>query len=157
MATITARPPARPAIPRLTPRPTGRPGYSMTLERTEESAAVARRATRTTMQCWGLPEETTDAAVAIVSELATNVILHARTGGMRLIYELPARDRVLIAVVDRDARRLPRMRTPDPGADQTGRGLALVDALSDRWGYDRLGSKPWGKRVWAELRADGEQ
>jgi hypothetical protein len=32
--------------------------------------------------------------------------------------------------------------------DLRGRGLALVDALSDQWGTDRL---QWGKRVWAEL------
>ncbi|MBX9397177.1 ATP-binding protein [Streptomyces sp. TRM72054] len=155
MATITNRLSTRPAVPRLTPRSTGHPGYSTTLERTEESAAVARRATLTTMQCWGLPEETTEVAVAIVSELVTNAIAHSRTGGIRLICERPEPGRVLVAVVDRDAHRLPEIRTPDPAVDEAGRGLPLVAALSHRWGYDRLGSKPWGKRVWAELRVTG--
>ncbi|MBG0854095.1 ATP-binding protein [Streptomyces spinoverrucosus] len=155
MATITERPPAQPAGTRLTPRPTGHPSYSTTLERTEESAGVARRATLTTMQCWGVPQEAADAAVAIVSELVTNAIVHSRRGGIRLIYELPEPGRVLVAVVDRDAYRLPEVRTPAPDTDEGGRGLLLVAALSDRWGYDRMGSRPWGKRVWAELRVGG--
>lgn len=32
----------------------------------------------------------------------------------------------------------------------------VVDAMADRWGCDRLGPprRFWGKRVWAELRAE---
>ncbi|MFF4355169.1 hypothetical protein [Streptomyces sp. NPDC001530] len=47
---------------------------------------------------------------------------------------------------------LPQMRAADQDAVQ-GRGLLLVDAVADRWGYDVMGSvsQPWGKRVWAEL------
>jgi anti-sigma regulatory factor (Ser/Thr protein kinase) len=38
-------------------------------------------------------------------------------------------------------------------ADESGRGLMLVEALSQRWGWDALPG--WnGKVVWVELRAE---
>ena len=53
-----------------------------------------------------------------------------------------------IEVVD-DALGLPQAAVV-PASAQRGRGLALVAALSSRWGYEK---KPRGKRVWAELPA----
>jgi hypothetical protein len=41
----------------------------------------------------------------------------------------------------------PRLAEAGPG-DESGRGLRLVAALSQRWGVDALG---WGKRTWADL------
>ncbi|WP_432198327.1 hypothetical protein [Streptomyces sp. bgisy027] len=47
----------------------------------------------------------------------------------------------------------PQLRTPER-EEQKGRGLVIVESLSERWGYDRLGpaARPWGKRCWAELK-----
>jgi hypothetical protein len=39
---------------------------------------------------------------------------------------------------------------PPSRDEMTGRGMAIVDALSRRWGCDTL---PAGKVVWAELAA----
>lgn len=39
------------------------------------------------------------------------------------------------------------MREADLHAER-GRGLAVISALSCRWGTEQL---DWGKRVWAEL------
>jgi serine/threonine-protein kinase RsbW len=149
MTTTMAR---RPTIPPLTPRPSGHPGYSTVLARVEESVAVARLATGTSLECWRIGGETREAAVTIVSELCTNAVRHGTGTGVRVIIERPADDRVYLGVVDRAAYLLPALRAPS-GWDDGGRGLLLVDALADRWGYDRLGPRRryWGKRVWAEL------
>jgi hypothetical protein len=42
------------------------------------------------------------------------------------------------------------MRTADPRGDLGGRGLRLVDQLSERWGVDQRADR---KLVWAEWRA----
>nr|WP_194505911.1 ATP-binding protein [Streptomyces albospinus] len=58
----------------------------------------------------------------------------------------PAETSVRIAVADKSQRAPEFAVAGDSG--ETGRGLAVIDALSCRWGTDRL---PWGKRVRAEL------
>jgi anti-sigma regulatory factor (Ser/Thr protein kinase) len=46
---------------------------------------------------------------------------------------------------------LPKTTQPGPD-DESGRGLMLVDALTERWGWD-LPPSGRGKIVWALLRA----
>jgi anti-sigma regulatory factor (Ser/Thr protein kinase) len=101
---------------------------------------------------WGLNDDA-DTAALIMSELVANAVRHAHGHSLRIIVDRPAHDQVYLAVVDRDSRRLPQMRTQDSDA-VSGRGLFLVEAVTDRWGYDLMGpsSCPWGKRVWAELK-----
>ena len=47
--------------------------------------------------------------------------------------------------------RVPAARQAGPD-EEGGRGLALVEALSDRWGWTTVPGWP-GKVVWAELRS----
>ncbi|MEW1830365.1 ATP-binding protein [Streptomyces sp. NPDC088196] len=87
-----------------------------------------------------------------------DAVRHAWGPSVRVVVDRPADDRVYVAVIDRSPHQLPEPRTPEPD-EQSGRGLLLIETLSDRWGYDILGpaSRPWGKRCWAELRVkDGE-
>ncbi|PSM40871.1 hypothetical protein C6Y14_22965 [Streptomyces dioscori] len=131
-----------------TPRPTGHPGYSQTLAREPESAGAARSLVRTALAAWhqdGLTED----ALCVITELVSNAVDHACCSVIRVVVTRPAEDRVLLAVVDR-SRDLPMMRTDCGGERIRGRGLVLVDALSDRWG---TGLHRWGKTVWAELRS----
>jgi signal transduction histidine kinase len=87
-----------------------------------------------------------DDAELIVSELVTNAI-DADCGGAQLTVTVEAG--VVRIEVEDDASGLPQ--PADAGSnDERGRGLAIVAALSTRWGYERLGR---GKRVWAELAA----
>ena len=79
-----------------------------------------------------------------VSELVTNSVLHAASTTRVVV--VVDRDCVRIEVHDADAT-LPVPRHPDPDT-VTGRGLLLVDALTDRWGAERTGG---GKVVWFEL------
>ncbi|MDX2841020.1 ATP-binding protein [Streptomyces ipomoeae] len=136
------------------PRAKGHPGYSQTYPRTKETAPIARSLARTACTAWGLSDEVTEAAALVMAELLSNAVLHASGPAVRLIVDRPADDRVHLAVVDRAPHRTPELGEPGSG-DTSGRGLVLVEALSVRWGYDRLGPhlSPWGKRCWAELRA----
>lgn len=92
----------------------------------------------------GARPEVADAALLMVSELVTNAVLHSR-GLLRL--EITAQDGVLhVGVVD-DAPGPPTPRDPAPDA-VGGRGLRIVDALAQEWGFTRgAGSKTVWFRV----------
>ncbi|WP_432137416.1 MULTISPECIES: ATP-binding protein [unclassified Streptomyces] len=93
--------------------------------------------------------------VLLVSELVTNAVVHTgRPAVLRL--SLPASDAasdpakgavtVRLEVTDRSERvPVPRCANGDATG---GRGLALVDCLADRWGWNVEGA---GKRIWCEL------
>ncbi len=88
-------------------------------------------------------------APLVVTELATNVVLHAGTPyEVRLQFEAP----VLVVEVHDASVSMPQRRSYGPEA-ATGRGLNLVSSLCDDWGATRNES---GKVVWASVRADDE-
>lgn len=130
-----------------TSHPTGHPGYSETLPRQPESAAAARRLVRTALAAWNL-EDQIDAATVIITELVSNAVNHSRLPSIRVIVSRPTEYRVRLGVVDR-SKVIPMMRTDSNGDQIRGRGLLLVDALTDLWGTDLY---HWGKQVWGELR-----
>ncbi|MFF0568277.1 ATP-binding protein [Streptomyces sp. NPDC004041] len=133
------------------PNATGAPGYSETLPCASESARRARMLTQTAMHSWGLASLAEDGKL-IVSELVSNVIVHTRCHLTRVAITRVGDDTVRIAVAD-TSPLAPAISTSEDDSG-SGRGLFLVDALSDRWGYDL---HPASKVVWAELRvrADG--
>ena len=47
-----------------------------------------------------------------------------------------------------DATDIPLERSTTGADDTSGRGVAIIEALSERWGYSAV---PGGKVVWAEL------
>jgi anti-sigma regulatory factor (Ser/Thr protein kinase) len=113
------------------------------------SVSAARAYVRELLQAWGLSPELCDDAVLVTSELVTDVIAHAdseemvcrlRAGEERLYVEVEVEDR---------ARTFPT-RTAPAADSRRGRGLLLVDTLSQDWGVTDapLGS---GRIVWAEL------
>ncbi|MYS67889.1 ATP-binding protein [Streptomyces sp. SID5473] len=112
-----------------------------------ESAATARRLTHSVIvRQWTLPAQTAESAVLLVSELVGNAVRHtgARVFGLRM-----TRRPGWIRVEVRDpSRGLPCLLPVQP-MDISGRGLFLVDKLSDRWGVDLL---PRGKTTWFEMR-----
>ncbi|NML55372.1 ATP-binding protein [Streptomyces sp. R302] len=124
------------------------PSQSRTLRCDPMSVAVARRLVVAVLGRWELSEDLAERAELVVSELATNAIVHARTCGapIRVAITRGEDDHIQVAVTDLDRRPLGPART-DPYAEG-GRGLDLVAALSVRWGCER---RRWGKRVWAEL------
>jgi anti-sigma regulatory factor (Ser/Thr protein kinase) len=105
---------------------------------------LARHFVIETLKQWGLDQSTFRPAL-IVSELATNAVLY---GVNEFVVALSRRgDTVRVTVSDPEVA-LPAPRTAGP-AERGGRGLLLVAALSDNWGFDRTAD---GKLVWAEMR-----
>jgi len=94
----------------------------------------------------GQPEERTDAAVLLTSELVTNALLYA-AGPIR-ISVLNTSQHVRVEVWD-SSPVVPLPKAYDAEA-LTGRGLDLVDTLSDAWGVER---QDVGKVVWFEIGA----
>lgn len=111
------------------------------------SVAVARRFARGQLARWGIEEETLDAAVLCLSELVTNVVVHAAARSHIELRREP--DRLVVTV--RDGRGRAVVTTTGPGPDLLvvhGRGLLLVEALSDQWGSISEGSET---TVWCEF------
>ncbi|MEV4407771.1 ATP-binding protein [Actinoplanes sp. NPDC049598] len=79
----------------------------------------------------------------VITELVQNVVQHTGDGGE---VALTGNGQVLVEVFDH-SRNLPRLIGPDPRR-LGGRGMLLVDAVSDEWG-SRLTAT--GKVVWARL------
>lgn len=88
----------------------------------------------------------------LVSELVSNVVLHARTPCEVRIARQEGRLRV--EVHDRSERLPKRSRGTDPLA-HSGRGMILVEELSDAHGATAL-PDGGGKVVWFELAAGTE-
>jgi anti-sigma regulatory factor (Ser/Thr protein kinase) len=89
-------------------------------------------------------------AAAIAAELVGNAVRHAAPlpgGCIRVAWRLPAGGRLLIRVCDGGSSGVPTLRSAGPEA-LDGRGLAIVSALSNRWGVDR---DSFSQCVWAEL------
>lgn len=107
------------------------------------SVRTARHLVFTAVQGWA-DDELVDAALVVTSELATNAALHALTGFTLVVLRHGATLR--IEVHDGSAR-LPR-RKHYSESSATGRGLLLVEALSNLAGADRTDR---GKVVWAVL------
>jgi signal transduction histidine kinase len=110
-----------------------------------ESAAEARRIVLSVLECWGLRQQS-ETAEQLVAELVANAVRH--TGGRTIGLRLARRPGWLRVEVRDPSRALPCLIRVEPDA-ATGRGLQLVDAMSERWGADLL---PRGKGVWFELR-----
>jgi anti-sigma regulatory factor (Ser/Thr protein kinase) len=90
-------------------------------------------------------------ALLLLSELVTNSIVHAGHSGHDAIRVRAAHDgsTTRVEVCDRArGETLPTMRGAPPSFATGGRGLLLVDALSDRWGMDTCER---GTCVWFEL------
>ena len=129
----------------------GRPGgscraWEMTLPAAGYAPGLARQATREVLAWWHVAhlEET---AVLFVSELVTNAVRHACTGGSLLVLRLEAGGTLLrIEVHDADPQ-WPRPGIP-AGLDESGFGFVIVDALASTWGVSNTAA---GKAVWAEL------
>ncbi|MCD0483020.1 ATP-binding protein [Streptacidiphilus sp. ASG 303] len=115
------------------------------LPATAESAGEARRLTLSVLELWGLVQQR-EAAEQLVGELVANAVRH--TGGRTVGVRFARRPGCLRVEVRDPSRALPCLIRVEADAD-SGRGLQLVEAMSDRWGADLLSR---GKSVWFELR-----
>lgn len=115
------------------------------IPRNPATVGEARRMTRDTFNGWGLPSEFVDDAVLVVGELVANATVYGEEP-IRLSLWGMARG-VCVRVTDHGSG-MPRLL--DLGQDAFhGRGLAIVEALADRWGVVPLEADGDGKTVWA--------
>ncbi len=108
------------------------------------SVAAARRFA--TQALIGIAAELLEAVELMVSEAATNCIRHAHTEFSLTIRR--TRQEIRVEATDH-AGGTPAMRSPEP-TDPTGRGLRIIDMLSESWGVDY--DRP-GKTLWFTVRA----
>jgi anti-sigma regulatory factor (Ser/Thr protein kinase) len=113
---------------------------------TPQSVGAARDFGLATLRRWTVADRTDDIAV-VLSELLTNALRHGAdqpAHPVRVALVQPARF-VLVVVTD-PGRQVPVLREPDYLAE-SGRGLHVINALSDTWGYTT--PTDVGKAVWA--------
>ena len=90
-----------------------------------------------------------DVSRLLVSEAATNAVLHSASGngGTFAVQYLISKDLLRVEIHDGGGPTSPQRRVHHLES-MTGRGLDLFDALSDRWG---VAGTPDGWTVWFEL------
>lgn len=113
-----------------------------------EAVPYARGQARRAVLEWGLPELIASAEV-LVSELVTNAVAVSSTMQRLLpvrMWLLSDAERVLILVWDASGQRPERSPAGDDA--EGGRGLVLVEAMSERWDW-YFPPEPGGKVVWA--------
>lgn len=93
---------------------------------------------------WGLPDDG-GVATLLVSELVSNAL---RFGAqpMRLVARR-ADHGLRVEIHDARGSEPPRLRPAAPDSS-VGRGMMVVNALADRWGWSEFGGE---KQVWFEL------
>ncbi|MFB7087309.1 ATP-binding protein [Streptomyces sp. NPDC056296] len=113
----------------------------------QRSVPLARRRAARLVAEWGQPDLAGDVAL-VVSELMTNALLHGSLRGRLIRVHLTLDHRVLrVEVSDPRGERPPHPRPVGAADEQFGRGLQLVGALADRWGWE---PRTVGKTVYAE-------
>jgi len=119
------------------------PDLELRLATEASSARTARHAVRALLAQAGVD---TDVAALLVTELVANTARYAGEGSIDLRATL--RGETVRIEVDDDSGDLPGDQREPRWEQESGRGLLLVKALSERWGVELL---PTGKRVWFEV------
>ncbi|AWW38273.1 ATP-binding protein [Streptomyces cadmiisoli] len=115
-------------------------------QRERRSVPAARQFAHESLTGWGLADsERGDDVLLCVSELATNALLHGVPPGRQFLVFLRYDGVVLRVEVHDSGPGSPRVADE---ADEGGRGLLLVAALSDKWG---VRERELGKVVWCEF------
>ncbi|MFG2758416.1 ATP-binding protein [Streptomyces wuyuanensis] len=132
----------------ITPAPTSTPAsqYGMRFTVGAHSARHVRRILRSYLGLWGMPGLADDASLAL-TELLANVVRHVPDRRCALLIERGP-EGVRVEVRD-ESPVLPRLLGSSP-EDESGRGLALVDAVVHKGGVSQTGAP--GKTVWFECR-----
>jgi anti-sigma regulatory factor (Ser/Thr protein kinase) len=107
------------------------------------SSARARRFVADVLRQQGIGGVTGD-CMLLTSELVTNALLYARSAVDLKVVFGPGLVRVAVG----DESPLPPVPRSAGAEAESGRGLALVDAISSAWGVEAAGR---GKQVWFEV------
>ena len=110
---------------------------------TTAAVTAARRFVGATLEHWELDHIAAD-ALLVVSEMATNAVLHAGSPFRVFIHHSPG----VLHLSVRDAQRGWFEQGRPTDAEVNGRGVSIVEAVAERWGCDAVSD---GKVVWAEI------
>jgi anti-sigma regulatory factor (Ser/Thr protein kinase) len=122
----------------------------MVVDAQHEYVQVVRGWVADRLDGWGMSALADDCRL-VVSELVTNAMLHTCSATVGVTLERKSPTAARVAVTDGSWQ--------DAGLDATctdaesGRGLFLVSAVTDRMGVVRV---PSGKAVWADVSAPGQ-
>jgi anti-sigma regulatory factor (Ser/Thr protein kinase) len=129
-------------------------GASRRFEAVPEGPRAARHFVADALASWGYTGELLDDAQLVISELATNAVIHARSPFW--VETRAENGHVRVSVRDQHGEPprcltpdLPKLLSPDSTEPPRGHGLRMVAALARDWGVDSTAD---GKAVWAELR-----
>lgn len=131
--------------------PVSFPVSRLTLGALNGSVPVARRQARLAVLNWGFGRDFAAVVELVASELVTNAVLASQalnTDRPSPIYAWLRADSGQVTVAVWDASPELPVREADMPADaEGGRGLALVEAMSERWGCTTT-PHVGGKSVW---------
>ncbi|MFJ8003379.1 ATP-binding protein [Streptomyces fagopyri] len=127
--------------------------YTLTIPNDLRAVTVSRRTLRLILTAHGLIR-LVDVAELLATELVSNAVRHTKgPAALRVRWAPPGTLR--LGAWDADPEPPEPPRPSDRSAErEEGRGLALVQACSDLWGWQplsRFGNR--GKYVWCELAA----
>ncbi|WP_066934147.1 SpoIIE family protein phosphatase [Streptomyces sp. NBRC 110611] len=111
-----------------------------------EGLSAARHMIRAAVRAWGAAERAEEIEL-VADELITNALVHTDGGAVVHIRMPHSVERRLRLEVEDHSSSLPRRREPGESG-VSGRGLLLVDRLTDVWGVEPRGG---GKCVWCEF------
>lgn len=120
------------------------PGRHATYDVAPESQAPgrARRWLRDLLDGWHVNGSIAETAALCLSELTTNSLLHA---GTHAHVDVDLTDERLLVMVTDSGSRGTITRAEGPGLASRGRGLNLVESITDAWGTEPISH---GTRVW---------
>jgi anti-sigma regulatory factor (Ser/Thr protein kinase) len=118
-----------------------------TFRATEDQVSRARHVTQQTL----LDHPAAEIAVLLVSELSANSIRHSGSRFFTLAITRTFDESLHVKVIDEGHNGLPRLLGGDL-ADESGRGIRLVDTLAKQWGITRR--RGAGMAVWFDVDQD---
>jgi hypothetical protein len=120
-------------------------GHQVSVSFPAEASAPARARCllRGVLQEWGHVGKLVDDAALVLGELAANAVVHARSSFSVLVSLEPTALRLAVSDGHPSHGLAACRMVPEPT-----HGLALVDAVAERWGVDQVAA---GKIVWAQL------
>ncbi|CAM5397747.1 MULTISPECIES: SpoIIE family protein phosphatase [Streptomyces] len=111
-----------------------------------EALTAARHMIRAAVRAWGAADRA-DEIELVADELITNALMHTEGSAVVTLRVLAGSERRLRVEVEDSSSALPRRREAGESG-VSGRGLLLVDLLTDVWGVEARGG---GKAVWCEF------
>ncbi|MFE2811480.1 SpoIIE family protein phosphatase [Streptomyces nigra] len=111
-----------------------------------EALTGARHMIRAAVRAWSAGDRA-DEIELVADELITNALMHTEGAAVVTLRVLAGSERRLRVEVEDSSSALPRRREAGESG-VSGRGLLLVDLLTDVWGVEARGG---GKAVWCEF------